>query len=85
MSNFRTCDFCCNARVCHCLSDDNDFSSCSLGGCDKIRLMINSGYGKPVNLSVEKLVDNFGWSVCFRFYPKYCPNCGRLLTEDYKK
>lgn len=90
------CKYCFNARIYKPtdeelmdpsateLTDENDFSSCSVGHCHskERRFMINSGDGRPVNIEFE-LLDNRTkeWYIVGRYYPKYCPECGRRLDE----
>lgn len=66
------------------LTDENDGSSICIGHChDKTRrFMINSGMGKPVNIEFD-LWDNKSkqWHTAGRYYPKFCPECGRKLDE----
>ena len=93
------CKYCFNARVYKPteeeymdpynteLTDENDFSSCGVGHCHskERRFMINSGNGHPVNIEFE-LLDNKTkeWYIVGRYYPKYCPECGRRLDEYNK-
>ena len=90
------CKYCFNARVykptddefmdpfATYLTDENDFSSYSVGHCHskERRFMINSGNGHPVNIEFE-LLDNRTkeWYTVGKYYPKYCPECGRKLDE----
>lgn len=90
------CKYCFNARIYRPteeelmdpsateLTDENDFSSCGVGHCHskERRFMINSGNGHPVNIEFE-LLDNRTkeWYTVGRYYPKYCPECGRRLDE----
>lgn len=94
------CKYCFNARVDEkifhgsldpydeCLTDDNDFSSHCIGvSCkpDKYNMMFNSGNGVPVNIECRVHVDNYGWLQVSKYYPKYCPECGRRLDEYEKE
>lgn len=65
------------------LADNNDYSSMSIGDFfDGYRAMLSSGYGKPVRIEVEEWnKDVKRWVPLGRYYPKFCPNCGRPLTE----
>ena len=90
------CKYCFNARVYKPteeelmdpfateLTDENDFSSRSIGHCHskERRFMINSGNEHPVNIEFE-LLDNRTkeWYTVGKYYPKYCPECGRRLDE----
>ena len=90
------CKFCFNARIYkptdeECmdpfttkLTDENDFSSCSVGHCyDKHkRFMIDSGAGHPVKIVFEEWSEKMPeWHIVGVYYPKYCPECGRRLDE----
>lgn len=78
------CPKCFNARVDPDgeLTDDNDFSSFSIGTSGRdYRIMYSSGYGKPPRLEVEKHDDKLGWTKVAEYRPKYCPECGREITE----
>lgn len=79
------CSFCLNARVCDDLTDSNDSSSYSVGKASKgFHMFVSSGNGSPVRIEVlqwdELSHSNF---VIASYFPKYCPNCGRKLFEDY--
>lgn len=90
------CKYCFNARIYKPteeemmdpsnteLTDDNDFSSCSVGHCfsRNRRFMINSGNGRPVNIEFEEWTEEMPeWHRVGIYYPKYCPECGRILNE----
>lgn len=77
------CCMCLNARVVDGLTDHNDFSSIGIGkSCKGYSMFINAGNGVPVNIEVmawnEKVQRNV---TVAKYFPKYCPNCGRLLNE----
>ena len=92
------CKYCFNARIYEPtdeelldpfsteLTDENDFSSCSVGTCVKeLRFMISSGHGVPVRIEIDRWNDNVKeWCTTGLYYPKYCPECGRKLDE-YEK
>lgn len=93
------CKYCFNARVDEkifqgsldvydeCLTDNNDFSSHSIGHSHKpcsYDMMLNAGNGVPVNIEVRHHDNTHGWYTIMKYYPKYCPECGRRLNE-YKK
>lgn len=92
------CKYCFNARVYRPtdeelmdpfateLTDENDSSSCGVGNSVKdIRFMISSGYGEPLRIEIDKWSDSLHqWSTVGKYYPKYCPECGRRLDE-YEK
>ena len=92
------CKYCFNARVYKPtdeelmdpfateLTDKNDSSSCSVGTShNNTRLMISSGYGEPVRIEIDKFFEDYQeWHTVGKYYPKYCPECGRRLDE-YEK
>lgn len=92
------CKFCFNARIYKPteeemmnpfnteLTDENDSSSCGVGtSCNNTRLMISSGYGEPVRIEIDKFFEDYQeWHTVGKYYPKYCPECGRRLDE-YEK
>lgn len=80
------CHMCDNARLNHELTDDNDYSSCTIGSYDKeCRIMLSSGWGKPLRIEIERWNDKIGrWEDIGIYYPKYCPECGREIKE-YKE
>ena len=54
-----------------------------VGDCDLgYRIMLSSGYGRSTRIefgvwdSINKI-----WKDVGTYYPKFCPNCGRLLYE----
>jgi hypothetical protein len=88
------CHFCYNAHVWakepheeedyfdEGLDDDNDGSSCSIGhSSDKYQMYFNSGMGVACNVEVCKWYEGSGWHPIVRYYPKFCPECGRKLDE----
>lgn len=77
----KPCGFCVNARVDDDLTDDNDFSSMAVGSSAiGYRILISSGFGKPVRIEFDQW-NRDNWSTVGRYYPKYCPECGRKLDE----
>ena len=77
------CCMCDNARLNERLSDDNDYHCRAIGLMpNKARLMLVSGWGKPLRiefdeyLSVDKMWHTHGW-----YFPKFCPECGREVKE----
>lgn len=92
------CKYCFNARIYKPtdeelmdpyateLTDENDSSSCGVGECAKeLRFMISSGYGEPVRIELDRWSENLKqWVTVGKYYPKYCPECGRKLDE-YEK
>lgn len=75
------CFMCNNALTDDFLDDENDLSYYGLGYADKgfcIRLV--SGDRKPVRIIFEQWICN-QWSTVGVYYPKFCPECGRKITE----
>lgn len=89
------CKYCFNARVYKPteeefrnpytteLTDENDSSSCSVGESSLgTRFMISSGNGEPVRIEIDKFLElRQEWVTVGKYYPKYCPECGRRLDE----
>ena len=89
------CKYCFNARVYKPteeermdpfateLTDENDSSSCGVGHTAKhLRYMISSGHGEPVRIEIDEFIDMYQeWHTVGKYYPKYCPECGRRLDE----
>lgn len=89
------CKYCFNARVYKPtdeelmnpfateLTDENDSSSCGVGQSSLgTRFMISSGYGEPVRIELDKFLElRQEWLTVGKYYPKYCPECGRRLDE----
>lgn len=88
------CNFCFNARVYeptednlltgNTLDDTNDSSSIVVG--EHMRpyrsIMINSGNGEPLNIEfLEWAPTRERWETVGKYYPKYCPECGRKIDE----
>ena len=81
------CRYCLNARSDPKdeLYDDNDGSSLSIGSNDvTFHGFLNSGDHRPVNIEVMH------WNprterneTVFWYFPKFCPECGRDLRDDY--
>lgn len=78
---------CIDAVVCNELSDDNDYSSCSVGDSDKgYRIMLSSGCGRAPRIEVEKWFENLQENKTIaEYYPNYCPNCGRKIEKRMYK
>lgn len=77
----KPCFYCNNARINHHLTDENDYSSLSIGeACPNFRIMFTSGSGKPPRIEFETW-NNDHWSTVGVYYPKHCPYCGREINE----
>ena len=88
MLNQEPCGYCLNARCDPSgeLTSDNDFSSRSVGRCDKgYYIYIDTGRGKPTHINITKWDDKLQENVDIGHYkPKFCPECGRRLFENDK-
>lgn len=94
MTDCKMCKYCFNARICPPsddifeteLTDENDFSSCTVGNCaEGYSIMINSGGGKPVEIEFRKwFEESKEWHAVGYYVPKFCPECGRKINE-YKE
>lgn len=80
------CHMCLNSRVDPELNDENDFSAHTLTYAKDFRIILLAGGGKPVRIVFEgwNKVSQV-WQTLADYEPKFCPNCGRDLTQDYKK
>lgn len=80
------CYMCDNALINGDLSSDCDYSSFTLCSMpSRTRLMLSSGFSSPLRIEYEVFDDQYGvWRRYGVYYPKFCPNCGREVTE-YKK
>ena len=80
--NIVSCYMCDNAKINSELTDDNDASMIGVGKCTQnFRMMLCSGWGKPLRIDVEQWNERTGWYVIGRYEPKFCPNCGRKIVE----
>lgn len=82
------CPMCDNARVNGDLTDRNDLHYCAVGDSeDGFRVMIRSGAGRPMALLFEQRrklradSQEQVWMTMAVYEPKFCPNCGRELSE----
>lgn len=77
------CKMCINAHTDPDLTSDNDLSYFDVGKYEKsFRLMLRTGDGRPTGMLVEHLDEEIGWNTVGFYWPKFCPNCGRKLTEN---
>ncbi|MDE6020474.1 MAG: hypothetical protein K2H01_05735 [Ruminococcus sp.] len=79
----KPCFMCTNARVDFEFTDKNDFSSIGVGVSDTgFRMSIDAGFGKPLRIDVSMWDEGLQQNklVC-RYFPKFCPNCGRKINE----
>ena len=71
------------------LTDENDFGSSTIGiSSNGIQLYLNRGNGEACNIEVcqwlsdlNGLVHSGRWHTVAKYYPKFCPECGRPLNE----
>lgn len=88
------CHFCYNAHVWakephededyfdNGLDDDNDGSSSGIGHSGQgYQMYFNSGMGRPCNIEICSWHEGYGWAPIAKYYPKFCPECGRRLDE----
>lgn len=78
------CRMCLSARLDPDLKDNNDYSSIGIGctSSSKRRFMLSSGDCLPVRIEFEMYCEEDNLYHTFGVYfPKYCPNCGRELSE----
>lgn len=79
------CSMCFNARIDPNaeLADDNDYSYKPVGKSkDGFRIGIGAGDGRPVRIEFEMWSENCSEMITVgRYHPRFCPNCGRRLTE----
>ena len=92
MSEHKYCRFCFNSRIYEeteddwfntPLTDEND--SCSIGVGDYCKdrcIRISSGNGEPTRIEFDEwFKDLRRWITTAKYYPKYCPECGRKIDE----
>lgn len=80
---WKACHMCDSAFTNPELNTNNDLSYYSIGECEKgYRMLIRSGGGKPVDVLVERWTEGIGWQLVGFYRPRYCPNCGRPLTDE---
>ena len=81
------CRYCLNARSDPDgeLTDTNDLSFLSIGECEgHYSLLLSSGAGRPVHFLFQHFSSSKGVNIVKAFYyPKFCPECGRPLMDDY--
>lgn len=79
--NNKPCYMCINARVVPELTDETDLSYHPVGDCDNgFRIMIGSGNRRPMRILFEQWNGEY-WRSVGVYDPKFCPNCGRELSE----
>ena len=71
------------------LDDSNDGGSRTVGlSRDNFQIYINSGFGKSLEIETCQWISdpkgpphNGRWHTVAVYYPKFCPECGRELSE----
>lgn len=92
MDESKYCRFCFNSRIYEepeddwfgdPLTDENDSCSITVGRAGKNRcIYISSGHGEPTRIEFDEWSDECQrWFTSARYYPKYCPECGRKIDE----
>lgn len=78
------CKYCNNSSVDPSLTPDNDLSYCSIGVCDKgTNMFIRTGNTKRTSIVVHRWDKKTDKNIIVGIYDmKYCPECGRKLTEN---
>ena len=67
------------------LNDTNDFGSRTVGTSNNgFQMYINSGGGRPLEIETCQWT-NDKWHTMAVYRPKFCPECGRALTEYNKE
>lgn len=80
------CRMCNNAHTDPDLTSDGDLSFIPVGDCaDGYRVMFRSGDARPTALEFEGIGRDRCWHLLGSYEPKFCPNCGRRLTENEEK
>ena len=78
------CNFCNNASVDSSLTSDNDLSYCRIGVCaEGTDMFIRTGNEKRTSIIVHRWDKKKDKNIIVGIYDmKYCPECGRKLTEN---
>lgn len=81
------CKYCRNANSDARLDEDHDLSYCSIGECDNGFGTFIAAHASSRVPSVVIMVQQWNEQhqcnhIVSRFVPKYCPMCGRLITEN---
>ena len=80
------CKMCENAHTNPDLRDVDDMRYTCIGDFgDGHRAFFCTGGDVPTVITFEKTLGGSGCYLFGRYYPKFCPNCGRRLTENEKK
>lgn len=85
MNKLTPCCMCDNAKVDNELTDDNDLSFITIGkSAVNYRMMFAAGNGVPPRIILEHH-NGWEWETIGKYLPRFCPNCGREITEYSKE
>lgn len=81
----RYCRYCCNACVDESITDESDLSYLSIGisSDSNVRAFFRSGARKRCRIEVSVRNTGSRTESEWIYQPRYCPNCGRYLENDY--
>ena len=82
------CKYCFNSRICDDddFTDKNDYSAICVGNSlEKYNIMFCSGWGRAPRIEFDVLSSDDLMHTVAVFYPKFCPFCGREITEYNSK
>lgn len=66
------------------LDNSNDGSSSGIGhSAEGHQMYFNAGMGVPCNIETCEWGEDQRWHTVTRYYPKFCPECGRKLSEFF--
>lgn len=77
------CRWCDSYRINFELNEDNDFHAGTIGETESHnQIMYESGNRDAPRIEFNRWGDQTNmWHTVGRYYPKYCPECGRKITE----
>lgn len=77
------CRWCSSCRTDHNLTNENDFHAGTVGmTTPKYQIMIESGNNDAPRIEFNRWNESDQmWHTIGAYYPKYCPECGRKITE----
>lgn len=79
----KICSYCLNATVDSDLTSDNDLSYIPVGCCkEPYSIFMKTGNGGPTVILFEDRNIQTPSRLAARFYPRFCPFCGRELIEN---
>lgn len=84
MNASQPCEMCDSALVNQEMDEDADLSYITIGKClSDYRLVMAAGGRLPPRIEIDYRDGNRMQSAGV-YYPKFCPNCGRRITEKEK-